>query len=140
MKKRLFAIIIMSTMIFSMIPATVYAAQGETVMPMWDNASQITANVAFSNSKGTATVSILGKTGVSNISVVVKLFYKNTSGSWTEIDTDWEYNVDQRMLSISESFNAVAGREYKIEVSGTVTMNGYAESISKTATATCPTT
>ncbi len=126
-------------MIFYMIPATVYAAQGEIVMPMWDNASQITAKISFLDGDGYAEVAILGKSGVTNISVDVKLFYKKPSGAWEEIATNWDYNVNQRMLSINESFNAVAGREYKIEVSGTVTMNGYAESISKTATAVCPT-
>ena len=138
MKKRLFSIIMMSIMIFSILPATVHAAQGETLIPMWDNASQITANISFSNGNGYAEVAILGKSGVTNISVDVRLFYKNATGGWTEIVKDWDYNVNQRMLSISESFNADAGREYKIEVSGTVTQNGYAEDIFKTATAICP--
>lgn len=138
MKKRLFAIIMTIVIVFSMLPATVYAAQSEPIMPMWDNASHLTAEITFISGNGKASATILGDYSVSNISVNVKLYYKKTSGAWEEIPTNWVYNVNQRMLSINESFDATPGREYKIELTGTVTVNGYAEEISKTATAICP--
>ena len=67
----------------------------------------------------------------------VKLYYKNTSGSWIEVDKDWNYDVNSSTFAVSETFTGVSGREYKIEAKGTVTKAGYAETISKTATATC---
>ena len=128
----------MSCMMFSITPATANAMQSETVTPMWDNQSQITASISFANGMGITEIAIWGDYEITNITAKVKLLFKSAAGTWLELPTNWNYNVNQSWLSISETFNAVAGREYKIEISGTVTMNGYAESISKTATAVCP--
>ena len=138
MKKRIVAIVMMCCLIFSIVPISVQAALVEPIQPMWDNTTTVTANFSFDGTTGGFTVYVLGKSGVTNISVNIKLYYKNTSGSWTEIDTDWNYSVNQRIFSVSETFTGVADIEYKIEVSGTVTKNGYSEVISKTATAICP--
>lgn len=105
---------------------------------MWDNTRGVTATLSFNGNTGNVAVTIIGKSGVTNITADIKLYYKNSSGSWVEIDKDWSYDVDQMTLTATESFAGVEGQEYKIEVSGSVTMDGYAEPISKTATATCP--
>ena len=47
-------------------------------------------------------------------------------------------NNDADKLIIDEDFTGVSGREYKIELSGTVYKDGYGEAISKTTTKTCP--
>ena len=135
MKKSVISIIMICCILFMSASVTLQAAQ---VQPRWDNISYITAEIGFSRTNGTVSFIIVGDPGVSNITADIRLYYKNTSGSWVEIAKDWDYDVDQDILAISESFTGVAGREYKIEVSGTVTKNGHAESISKTATATCP--
>ena len=138
MKKRIVAIIMTLCLMFSLVPATVHAAQVEPIQPMWDNTMTFTANLGFSSTDGSVTVYIRGQSSVTNITADVKLFYKNTAGIWVEIENDWVYSTNQRYLTITEHFEGESGCEYKIEVSGTVTMNGYAEAISKTATATCP--
>lgn len=138
MKKRIVAIIIPLCLLFSLITVTVHAAETNPIQPMWDNTQTFTANLGFSKTDGSVTVYIRGQLGVTNITADVKLFYKNTAGSWIEIDNDWEYSTSQRYLTITEHFEGVAGYEYKIEVSATVMMNGYAEELSKTATKVCP--
>ena len=83
-------------------------------------------------------VTVSGKSGVTNITATIKLYYKNSSGGWTEILKNWTYDVDQRILCESESFTAVEGREYKIVLSAHLDKNGVTETVSKTATAVCP--
>lgn len=138
MKKRLIPVLLVCCMLFSILPLTTFAAQPEVVYPMWDNTRGVTATLSFNGNTGNVAVTIIGKSGVTNITADIKLYYKNSSGSWVEIDKDWSYDVDQMTLTATESFAGVEGQEYKIEVSGSVTMDGYAEPISKTATATCP--
>lgn len=139
-KNRTISLLIVLLIIVSIIPLSVQAAQKEPVVPMWTNVVSVGASITFSGTTGNVTVTFVGRPGVTNITSDIRLYYKNTSGSWVEILKDWEYDVDQMSLTVTESFAAVAGREYKIEVSGTVSKGGYAEPISKTATATCPRT
>ena len=138
MKKRLLSWLIVCCMIMAIMPMTIQAAQNEQISPRWTNVNRVNAYITFNGTTGNVIVSVVGKTGVTNISLDIKLYYKSTSGSWIEIDKDWDYNVNQISLTVNESFDAVAGREYKIEVNGTATKGGYAEPISKTVTAVCP--
>lgn len=140
MKKRLFSLVMICCLLFALVPTGVHAAQKEPVSPLWTNTNSVYAAINFNGATGNVTVSITGKNGVSNITADVKLYYKNTAGTWTEIVKGWSYDVNQMYLIVSESFTGVPGREYKIEVSATVTKNGYGESISKTATEVCPST
>lgn len=57
---------------------------------------------------------------------------------WIVVPNNWTYSVDADKLIIDEDFTDVSGREYKIELSGTVYKDGYGESISETTTKTCP--
>lgn len=117
-----------------------YAAQPEPILPLWTNALSFDAVLSFSSNTGIVTVSILGRPGVTNIITEIRLYYRNTTGAWTEIDKDWNYNVNQMMFSVEESFAGVRGREYKIEVDAYLTKNGVTESISKSHIVTCPNT
>ena len=136
--KKFVAIITLCCVLATILSGVIQAAQIEPITPMWDNTSTFTAEIVFDGNSGTVSVFIYGKSGVTNITSDVQLFYKNSSGSWVEIEKDWEFSSNQSWLSISEEFSGVAGREYKIEVDATVTMNGTSEALSKTATATCP--
>lgn len=140
MKKRLFSLVMICCLLLALVPTGVHAAQKEPISPLWTNTNSVYAAINFNGTTGNVTVSITGKNGVSNITADVKLYYKNTFGTWTEIVKGWAYDVDQMYLVVSESFTGVPGREYKIEVSATVTKGGYGESISKTATEVCPIT
>lgn len=138
MKKRTISFVLAFCIAFLMMPFATYAALPETAEPLWDNADSVTAKLLFNGSTGNVSATIRGQRGVTNISVSLRLFYKSSYGTWVEIEKDWDYDVDKSSLSIYETFTGISGREYKVEVSGTVTKNGYAEPISYTATATCP--
>ena len=138
MKRRIISLFLTLVMVLSIMPAAINAAVADPIIPLWDNVNTFNATLTFNSTTGNVKVNVIGQSGVSNITAEIRLYYKNTAGSWIEINKDWDYSVNQRYLIVSESFTGVAGREYKIEVSGTVTKNGYAEAISDTATATCP--
>lgn len=138
--KKIISILLTCVVILSVMPVAIYGAVPEHIVPMWDNARTFTADLSFSQTTGDVTVTIMGQSGVTNISAEVKLYYKNTSGSWVEEPKDWDYNVNQMYLSITESFTGVAGREYKIEVEVNVKKNGITETLTETRTAVCPRT
>ena len=100
-------------------PFATYAALPETVEPLWDNTNIFTATLSFNGTRGTATVYVDGQSGVTDITLEIKLYYKNTSGSWIEVDKDWNYDVNSSTFAVSETFTGVSGREYKIVVKGT---------------------
>ena len=137
MKKRLISLILSIICMFLMC-TPIFAAQGNQITPQWENIKTLAATLTFNSNTGNVTVSVSGKSNVTNITATVNLYYKNTIGTWVEIEKDWSYNVNRQSLVILESFNATPGREYKIVVDGTVTMAGYVEDFSKTVISTCP--
>lgn len=138
--KKTVSIILACVFMLSTMSIGIFGAVPEQISPMWNNAFTFTAEMSFVQTTGRVAVTILGQSGVNNITAEIKLYYKNTSGSWTEIPQGWNYNVNQQFLSINESFTGVAGREYKIEVEANVKKNNIVETLSKTATAVCPRT
>lgn len=138
MLKKIFLAIMICCMMVSIVPIGTYAAQPEIIQPMWTNTTSLTANIAFVGNTGEFTVIVVGKSGVTNITLDIQLYYKNTNGSWVKANESWQYDVNQRLLSASDTFDAVRGREYKIEVTGTVTKGGVVEEIDGNATKVCP--
>ena len=122
----------------STISLTVSAALPEPITPMWDNVLSLNATLSFNGTTGNVSAFINGKSGVTNIDATVTLYYKNTNGVWVEQEKDWDYNTNQSLLGISETFTGARGVEYKIVVEATVTKGNVEETVSKTATATCP--
>ena len=135
MKKRLISIILVTICLVSCIMPVLAYANG--IMPRWDNANSVSATINFSGTTGVVRINILGDTEVSNITATATLYHKNWLGIWVESGEEWSYNVNQSYLSASESFTGKSGRQYKVELTGTVTKNGYAESVSASATAEC---
>lgn len=136
MKKRIVLVVV--TIIFMCTVLVPVPVCGTAIMPRWDNVSNITAYINFVGTSGRVIAVVTGDTGVTNITVSINLYYKNTSGSWVEVENNWDYNVSQQSLSVYESFTGVSGREYKIELTGTVTKNGCVENISASTTKVCP--
>lgn len=138
-KKVILAVLICCVMI-SIVPLSAQAAQVDYIQPMWDNTSVFTSNLTFDKTTGEFTVFVYGKSGVTNITLDVQLYYKNAYGSWVKTSENWQYDVNQSYFSVSDTFTGVAGREYKIEVTGTVTKGSVTEQINGSATAVCPST
>ena len=115
----------------------VSAAVPEEISPLWENITVFQPTLMFSGTTGYLYVNIKGESATTNITATARLYYKNTSGSWVEIAQNWDYDVDRNSLSITESFSAVSGREYKVEIDIEVTVGNYTETDSKTVTGTC---
>ena len=135
MKKRLISIILATICLVSCVMPLMVSATD--IMPRWDNAQRVNVSLYFTGTSGTVSVYIQGNSGVSNITATATLYHKNWLGIWVESGEEWSYNVNQSYLSASESFTGKSGRQYKVELTGTVTKNGYSESISASATAEC---
>lgn len=139
MKNRIIAVFMTCCMLLSFFSFNAFAAQQEPILPRWTNTSVVSASLNFVGTTGNVDVSITGKTGVTNITAEIKLYYKTAAGTWDEYPQGWTYNVDQQVLVVNETFTGLRGCEYKIELEATVTKDGYGEVITKTATDTCPT-
>lgn len=137
--KKLISIILTCVLMLSMLSVVTYGAAPEQISPMWDNAHTFTAALKFTQTTGKITVTVVGQPGVTNISAEVKLYYKNSAGSWVK-EEDWTYDADQMYLTITESFTGTTGVEYKIEVEADVYKEGSTETLSRTVTAICPNT
>ena len=135
MKKRLISIILATICLVSCVMPLMVSATD--IMPRWDNAQRVNVSLYFTGTSGTVSVYIQGNSDVSNITATATLYHKNWLGIWVESGEEWSYNVNQSYLSASESFTGKSGRQYKVELTGTVTKNGYSESISASATAEC---
>ncbi len=138
MKTRRTAILLLCCILMSTISLTVSAALPDPITPMWDNVLSLNATLTFNGTTGNVSAFINGKSGVTNIDATVTLYYKNTNGVWVEQEKNWDYNTNQSLLGISETFTGARGVEYKIVVDATVTKGNVEETVSKTATATCP--
>ncbi len=138
MKKRILSVCLLCCMLLSVWALPVFAAQKEPILPQWTNTSVVTGTLDFQGTTGYVTVSVSGKSGVSNISAEIKLYYKNANGTWVEYPQGWSYSVDQQVWAVEETFTGLRGCEYMIELTAYVTKNGYTEIVTKTATDTCP--
>lgn len=138
MKVRILSVWLLCCVLLSAFALPVFAAQKEPILPQWTNTSVVTAALSFQGTTGNVAVSVSGKSGVTNISAEIKLYYKVATGAWVEYPQGWVYNVDQSYFAVGESFTGLPGCEYKIELTAYVTKNGYTETVTKTATDTCP--
>ena len=134
-KKTLCTVLLAALMLACALPAS--AAAPDQITPLWDNIATLTPTLIFYNNTGYLSVTIQGENETSNITATARLYYKSTSGSWIEISQNWDYDVDQTALYITETFSGVSGREYKVEIDIEVTVGNYTESESVTVTATC---
>ena len=137
MKKRLITLVMTLALLLSALPVTT-AASTPQIQPRWTNTVMVYTHLTFSGSEGVITASITGRPNVSNITVEIKLYYKNIRGNWIDTHNSWTYSVDDMSFEKVERFNAVAGREYKAVFTATVYKDGYGEVVSDYATGTCP--
>ena len=137
--KKLMSLLLIGCIILSCLCISINAAgSGNYGLYRWTNVRSIQGSITFNRTNGNYTMSVIGDRGVNKITATATLYYKNSSGKWIEVPKNWTYSVDDEELYIDEKFDGVSGREYKIELSGTVYKDGYGEPISKTYTRTCP--
>ena len=137
--KKLTSLLLIGCIIISCLCISINAVgSGNYGLYRWTNVRPIDGKISFNKTNGNYTMTVLGDSGVNKITATATLYYKNSSGKWIVVPKNWTYSVDADKLIIDEDFTGVSGREYKIELSGTVYKDGYGESISETTTKTCP--
>lgn len=134
--KKIFCLLLTLVTLFALsVPA--FAAQPETAVPYYTNATRATATLSISNS-GTATIGLLciGKSGTRSIVATYYLEKKNGS-SWSRVDID-EPNDQWVDSSSSSTFNKTrtiqlqSTGEYRLSVNYVVTISS-SETIPLTA-------
>ena len=137
--KKLTSLLLIGCIILSCLCISITAADsGNYGLYRWTNVRSLQGSITFNRTSGNYTMSVIGDSGVTKITATAILYYKNSSGKWIVVPKNWTYSVDDEELYINEDFTGVSGREYKIELSGTVYKYGYGKAISETTTKTCP--
>lgn len=113
------------------------AAESTDVQMRWINLVDLYAELQFSGTTGCFTAKIYGVPGVTQITATAKLSYKNTSGIWVDLPTAWSYTVYGDEMVIDETFGAIMGREYMVELTIVVYKDGYGETITQTVSKIC---
>ena len=101
----------------------------ESITPVWVNTLSIIPSI--SGSAGTYSCSINGVSGTTKISATLVLYEKGWLGGYTEVARTSHTTYSASFFK-SDSYSFSSGKTYKLEVSGTVTRNGYAEPVSAT--------
>ncbi len=92
--------------------------------------------IAFDGTAGTATATVYGKPGTTEI-VGVLTVYKQTDAGWVYVSQD-SRSTESQALSLSVDFDAESGVYYKALCRVTVTKGGSDEFVSQTVYETCP--
>lgn len=110
MKKAFLSVILVCCLLLNF---EIIASASETAW-CWNNVAKITHDITFSRNVGTYSALIEGNKDVMLIIANAKLFYKNGAGNWIDTEIEWRYNETSDRLSISETFSATPGKEYKV--------------------------
>lgn len=122
------------TMLLCMVMPAHAAAVEPDVMPLWNNANNITLTLTFPD-YGYAEASVFGQPGVNKIVIDIYV-YRQSGNSWIYVDE--EHSTTYGMAAgLSCQFNATKGVYYRADYTFTVTKNNVDEVISKTQYDTC---
>ena len=128
--------------VLSFLMATLLAIPSFAALPQideiqWQNTKMVTCDVLISGNQGTATASIIGKTG-SSVQGSVEL-YETISGVTTLIYSNSKpASSAPPRVSFTYSFTVQSGATYYLELNGTVSKGGYDEPITASDTEVIP--
>ena len=119
------------------IPTYAALPENETVMPLWDNINTVLSDMGFSGTIGTASGTVVRKTGVELLEGTMTV-YQYVDGEWVYVDS--AYNSATRgSLGVGLEFTGIPGEYYKAVFYITAYRNGVGESVEKIVYRTCPT-
>ena len=128
--------------VLSFLMATLLAIPSFAALPQideiqWQNTKVVTCDVLISGNQGTATASIIGKTG-SSVQGSVEL-YETISGVTTLIYSNSKpASSAPPRVSFTYSFTVQSGATYYLELNGIVSKGGYDEPITASDTEIIP--
>ena len=122
------------TMFLCMVMPINAAIAEPDVEPLWTNTNHITITLSFPDN-GYAEASIIGKTGVTKITIDIYV-HRQSGSSWIYVNEAHQtfYNIGG---GLSCKFTPVDGAYYRATYTFTVTKNGVDEVITETQYRTC---
>lgn len=130
----LFLVILMVSMF--VVPSSAAVIPDETVMPCWNNISNVIVEVCFPNGNGTATVDVMRVYGVTTSISATLTLYKLVNGQWIYMDST--SGSSTRSLGLELYFDADSGVTYKAVADITAYSNTEVETESLSDIETCP--
>ena len=106
------------------------------LQPRWNGGSYVELELSFDVNTGTAYVYIEGNNGTDNICATMTLYRLNNAGAWVK-QMSWAYDANAEYLCASENFTGASGRDYKLELTATVTKDGASDTITRTVYDSC---
>ena len=134
MKKKIVFLLVAALLITGFNTMSFAAGNGgsQGITPYWQNTSSVHAHLTILNeTEGNLSVLINGDLGVTRISAVATLYYKNPSNRWLKTGIMWTYMEDDDYLAIDEDFTAEPGVEYKVILEAYVYANGTCDTITR---------
>lgn len=132
MSKKIVIFVCCILLIFSATPiALANENSTPTISPRWLYINDVTGSVKINATTGYLTIDIEGNYDVTRIEASAELYYKNASGKWSKIPTNWEYSSNSKALTINETFSAIANRAYKVVLNAEVFSNGGSETLTQ---------
>ena len=118
----------------SVVPCYAYA-EAPTVQPRWDNIKNISLEMTFNGTSGTAFGIATKKTGVTSMEGTLTV-YEIINGNWVYVDSA-SGSTTGNSLAVTVQFKGVGGRSYKAVFEVTAYKDGVAESDTSTAYKNC---
>ena len=133
MKKKIVFLLVAALLITGFNTMSFAAGNGgsQGITPYWQNTSSVHAHLQVNGTEGILAVAINGDLGVTRISAVATLYYKNPSNRWLKTGIMWTYMEDADALGIAETFTAEPGVEYKVILEAYVYANGTCDTITR---------
>lgn len=102
------------------------------------NIDTIDTTLNYSNLTGYVSVSVYTLDASAETSVSARVYVKATSGRWVEVTPDWAtQTATGDFNSFMFSFDGTHGARYKVDVTITVTIDGYTETATDTVESSC---
>lgn len=128
--KRYIAMFLAIILLYSF-AVSISASSLDPIIPLWNNVTVAQCTIDFSETGGTISAYIRGKSGTTSISGTVTLYRGNT------VVDSW--NISGRSIaSVSDTFTGISGSTYKLVLDADVTTNGVVENIVEEDSARCP--
>ena len=119
----------------SVVPCYAYA-EATTVQPRWDNIKNITLEMTFNGTNGTAIGTATRKTGVTSMEGTLTV-YEIINGNWVYVGSNYGSTTGNSLM-VTVQFKGVGGRSYKAVFEVTAYKNGVGETDTYTTYKNCP--
>jgi len=108
------------------------------IQPRWSYTRVVNFYMYFDGEEGSLEGSVTGYSDVTEMEGTITLYRKNILGIWVETGDSWGVYSGSNYLSIEAYFDATSGTKYKAELELEVFSGSNSETITDTATGTCP--